>query len=515
MHKLATASANARWWLVASAAILLAVIACGAPAAGLPTAAPVEITREVEVTRIVQQPASEAGVAGVVRPKPDAARQVAVTLKEWEIALEQSSVAAGETYFLANNIGPDDDHELVIIKSDLAADALPTIDGLVPEDQVELIGEVERFAPNTAASGVFNLAAGNYILICNLVEIEDGKLESHYEEGMRTTFTVTEASAKTSDRETSPVQDPGKLVIYSGRSESLVDPIIQQFKGTSGIDVQVKYANTGQLAATLLEEGSNSPADVFYAQDPGGLAAVSEMMTALPDDIVSMTPQWARSENGHWVGITGRARVVVYGTDRLTEADLPNDLWGFTEPKWKGRVGWAPTNGSFQAMVTALRVGWGEARTEEWLRAMLANDVRVYPKNTPQVAAAASGEIDVGLVNHYYLHRFLAEEGEDFAARNAHLRTGGPGAIVLVSGAGILNTADNPENAEKFIRFLLSKVGQQYFAGSTFEYPLVDGVRPSTLLTPLADIAQPDITLADLSDLAGTQALLQKVGALP
>ena len=319
---------------------------------------------------------------------------------------------------------------------------------------------------------------------------------------------VTQAAA-------APDADPGELVIYSGRSESLVDPIIQQFKGVSGIDVQVKYAGTGALAATLLEEGDNSPADVFYAQDPGGLAAVSEMMTHLPDDIIEMTPEWARSEDGHWVGITGRARVVVFGTDDLTEDDLPDDLWGFTEPEWKGRVGWAPTNGSFQAMVTALRVGWGEERAEAWLRAMLANEVQIYPKNTPQVAAAAAGEIDVGLVNHYYLYRFIAEEGEDFGARNAHLRGAGPGAIVLVSGAGILETAENPENAEAFIRFLLSKVGQQYFAGNTFEYPLVEGVRPSVLLTPLADINQPDITLADLSDLAGTQALLQKVGALP
>ena len=315
--------------------------------------------------------------------------------------------------------------------------------------------------------------------------------------------------------EPAATEDPGALVIYSGRSESLVDPIIQQFKGATGIDVQVKYAGTGALAATLLEEGDNSPADVFYAQDPGGLAAVSEMMTELPNDIIEMTPEWARSEDGSWVGITGRARVVVYGTDDLTEDDLPDDLWGFTEPEWKGRVGWAPTNGSFQAMVTALRVGWGEARTEQWLRSMVANEVQIYPKNTPQVAAAAAGEIDVGLVNHYYLYRFIAEEGEDFAARNAHLRGAGPGAIVLVSGAGILETAENAENAEAFIRFLLSKVGQQYFAGNTFEYPLVEGVRPSVLLTPLADIDQPDITLADLADLAGTQALLQKVGALP
>ena len=315
--------------------------------------------------------------------------------------------------------------------------------------------------------------------------------------------------------ESSASEDPGELIIYSGRSESLVDPIIQQFKGATGIDVQVKYAGTSSLAATLLEEGGNSPADVFYAQDPGGLAAVSHMMVALPDDVIAMTPQWARSADGSWVGVTGRARVVVYGTDSLTEDDLPDDLWGFTDPKWKGRVGWAPTNGSFQAMVTALRVGWGEERTEQWLRAMLDNDVQVYPKNTPQVAAAAAGEIDVGLVNHYYLYRFLAEEGEDFAARNAHLRAGGPGSIVLVSGVGILGSADNPENAEAFVRFLLSAVGQQYFAGSTFEYPMVDEVRPSILLTPLEEIAQPDITLADLSDLAGTQALLQEVGALP
>ena len=316
-------------------------------------------------------------------------------------------------------------------------------------------------------------------------------------------------------RGASPADDPGELIIYSGRSESLVDPIIRQFKETTGIDVQVKYAGTGALAATLLEEGAKSPADVFYAQDPGGLAAVSELLAVLPADMVDPVSQWAQSEHGRWIGITGRARVVVYNTDQLTEADLPDDLWGFTDPKWKGRVGWAPTNGSFQAMVTALRVGWGEERTEEWLRAMIGNDVKIYPKNTPQVAAAAAGEIDVGLVNHYYLYRFLAEEGEEFAARNAHLRGGGPGAIVLVSGAGILETADNSENAEKFIEFLLSPVGQQYFAGSTFEYPLVADARPSILLTPLDEIGQPDITLSDLSDLAGTQQLLQKVGALP
>ena len=202
----------------------------------------------------------------------------------------------------------------------------------------------------------------------------------------------------------------------------------------------------------------------------------------------------------HLGGITGRARVVVYGTEALTEADLPDDLWGFTESRWKGRVAWAPTNSSFQAMVTALRVGWGEERTEQWLRAMLDNDVQNYPKNTPQVAAAAAGEIDVGLVNHYYLYRFIAEEGEDFPARNAHLRAAGPGAIVLVSGVSILETADN-RRMRKRCPIPAEQGGPAVLCRFDFEYPLVEEVRPSALLTPLEEIGQPDITLADLGDL--------------
>lgn len=311
--------------------------------------------------------------------------------------------------------------------------------------------------------------------------------------------------------------DPGKLVIYSGRSESLVDSIIRQFGDVTGIEVQVKYAGTPQLAATLLEEGANSPADVFFAQDPGGLGAVEAMFAPLPAALLEQAPEWARSPQGKWVGISGRSRTVVYNTDRLTEADLPDDMFGFTDPVWKDRIGWAPTNASFQTMVTAMRAEWGEARTRQWLAGIQANNARIYPKNTPQVAAAAAGEIDVGFVNHYYLFRFLAEEGDDFAARNYHPRGGGPGAIVMVAGAGILSAGENPENARKFLEFMLSPVAQQYFAGQTFEYPLVAGVKTprSQLLTPLADIAKPALTAGDLTDLTGTQALLRETGVLP
>lgn len=311
-------------------------------------------------------------------------------------------------------------------------------------------------------------------------------------------------------------RDPGSLVIYSGRSESLVEPIIEQFEEVTGINVAVKYGSTGEIAATILEEGQNSPADVFFAQDPGGLGEVANagMFETLPTGITEKVPTWARSPESQWVGISGRGRVVVYNTDNLTEDQIPTSMEDFTKPEWKDRIGWAPTNGSFQAMVTAMRVVWGEDKTREWLLGIQANEPKVYPKNTPTVAAAAAGEVDVGFVNHYYLHRFLAEQGEDFPARNYHVTGGGPGGIVLVAGGGILKTAENKDNAERFFNFMLSRVVQQYFAGQTYEYPLVDGVNTNRILTPLEEINNPDIDMASLDDLAGTQTLLRDLGIL-
>ena len=306
-----------------------------------------------------------------------------------------------------------------------------------------------------------------------------------------------------------------KLTIYSGRSSSLVDPIIQQFGQATGTEIAVKYANTAQLAATLLEEGDRTLADIFFAQDPGGLAAVEHMLAPLDTAVLEKVPDWARSSEGKWVGLSGRARTVVFNTETLTEVDLPDDMFGFTDPKWKGRIGWAPTNASFQTMVAAMNSMWGEEKTLRWLEGIQANDPKVYPKNTPQVAAVSTGEIDVGFVNHYYLFRFLAEEGESFPARNYHPRAGGPGATVMVAGAGVLAASENKEVAHRFLEFMLSKVGQQYFAEQTFEYPLVEGVNTPKVLTPLSGFTHPDITIKDLGALKGTQDLLRQAGVTP
>lgn len=309
--------------------------------------------------------------------------------------------------------------------------------------------------------------------------------------------------------------DTESLVVYSGRGESLVQPVIDQFETATGIEVEVKYGGTGEMAATLLEEGSNTPADVFFAQDPGGLGAVEDMLAPLPQDILASVPEWARSPEGKWVGTSGRARVVVYNTDSLTEEDLPDSIWDFVNPEWNGRIGWAPSNGSFHAMVTGMRVLWGEEKTREWLEGIVANEPGVYPNNTSVVQAAADGEVEVGFVNHYYLHRFIAEEGPGFKARNYYPRATDPGSVVLVAGAGVLEESDNKETAERFLKFLLSVPGQQYFASQTFEFPLNDGAVPNDLLPPMDSLNNPEVDISDLGDLERTQDLLREVNALP
>ncbi|MFT5564987.1 MAG: iron(III) transport system substrate-binding protein, partial [Myxococcota bacterium] len=181
----------------------------------------------------------------------------------------------------------------------------------------------------------------------------------------------------------------GVLTIYAGRGEDLIAQVIADFEADTGIDVEVRYAGTAELAAQLLEEGDATPADLFWAQDAGALGAVDQagLLTTLPDDVLNLVDPANRADNGSWVGVTGRARVIVWSTERLTEADVPTSVLDLTDAQWRGRVGWAPTNGSFQAFVTAMRVTLGEAVTKSWLEGMLANDVQEYSNNSSQVEA--------------------------------------------------------------------------------------------------------------------------------
>ncbi len=255
----------------------------------------------------------------------------------------------------------------------------------------------------------------------------------------------------------SPVSDK-KLVIYSGRNENLVGPLIERFRNETGIDVQVRYGETAEMAATIMEEGDNSPADVFFGQDAGALGALAqaERLATLPDDLMAQVDPRFRSKDGQWVGTSGRARVLVYNTDQVQAEELPQDIWGLTDPKWKGKIGWAPSNGSFQAFVTALRVVDGDEEAEAWLDGMLKNDAKVYANNDAIVAAVASGEIAAGLVNHYYMYRYQAEHGGDASIANHYFPGGGAGALLNVAGAGVLNTSQHKEQADT-VHCLLAK----------------------------------------------------------
>ncbi|MGB1286140.1 MAG: iron ABC transporter substrate-binding protein [Aggregatilineales bacterium] len=313
-------------------------------------------------------------------------------------------------------------------------------------------------------------------------------------------------------------QDAETLTIYSGRSESLIAPVLEQFTEATGIEVEVRYAGTSEMAAQILEEGDNSPADVFIAQDAGALGALAkaDLLADLPESITEQVanPAFASPDNV-WVAISGRARVFVYNPAMLAENDLelPASILDLTGDEWAGLVGWAPENASFQSNVTAMRVLLGDDATIEWLEGMVANGTKSYPKNTPVVQATIDGEIVGGLVNHYYLYRFLAEDPD--IETTLHFFPGGDaGALVNIAGAGILKTSDKQTLAQELINYLLSEAGQTYFAEETYEYPVTADVEPSVEIIALADIEIPEIDLSDLDDLQGTLDIIEDSGAL-
>jgi iron(III) transport system substrate-binding protein len=295
-----------------------------------------------------------------------------------------------------------------------------------------------------------------------------------------------------------------------------VAPVFEEFTKATGIAVEARYGDTAELAATILEEGTNSPADLFFAQDAGALGALGAagLLSSLPEATLAAVEPRFRSSESTWVGISGRARVVVYNSEKLSEGDLPTSITGFVAPEWKGRVGWAPTNGSFQAFVTAMREQLGEEAARGWLEGMIANETRTYERNAAIVQAVAAGEIDAGFVNHYYLYQLQKESGDTLQAANYYPADGDVGALVNIAGAGILNSAKNPGPAQELIAYLLSEPGQRYFSEQTFEYPLAAGVQPDPRLKPLAEIKTPELDLNRLRDLQGTLKLLQEVGAL-
>jgi len=315
---------------------------------------------------------------------------------------------------------------------------------------------------------------------------------------------------------TAPASDK-KVTVYSGRSESLAKPVLDQFTRATGITVEARYGDTAQMAAQLLEEGDRTAADVFLAQDAGALGAVAKqgMFATLPDALLSKVPDAYRARSGQWVGVTGRARVLVYNPDLVAAADLPASVFDLTGPAWKGKVGIAPTNGSFQAFVTAIRIGQGDAKAREFLAGLKANAAPIRSNNDQIVLDVADGKLAAGLVNHYYVHEIAKEKGvapDSLKAKLHFFAPGDAGNLVNLSGVGVLASAGNDPDALALVEYLLGTQAQTHFATDVWEYPLIAGVAAAAGLPAFADLKPPAIDLNDLDSLEQTVAIIKESG---
>jgi iron(III) transport system substrate-binding protein len=332
--------------------------------------------------------------------------------------------------------------------------------------------------------------------------------------GPNTTATAPPAVAAPSTD--APAARPtGSITIYTGRSEALVKPILDQFAAATGVKVELRTGDSGELGALLLTEGKGSPADLFFSQDAGALGAVTKagLLATLPDDVARAVPAAYAASDRTWVGLSGRVRVVVYNP--VQAASPPDTIDELLDPQWKGKIGFAPTNASWQSFVTALRVLRGEAGAKTWLTAFAAQQPKAYERNGAVRDAVNSGEVALGLVNHYYLYELIAAKGAAAAvAKNQFMAAGDPGGLVNVAGVGLLKSAKNPDAALALVRYLQSATGQKYFAEKTYEYPLSSGVAAVLDLPALSSLRPPAIDLADLDTLAATQELLASVGLL-
>lgn len=309
-------------------------------------------------------------------------------------------------------------------------------------------------------------------------------------------------------------EEGSSLVIYSGRTQEYIASVFADFTEETGIQLDVRYGDSAALAAQILEEGENSPADLFISQDAGALGAVSGagLMGQLDSSILERVGEYFRAPAGDWVALTGRARILAYAPDRVT--NLPTSVDDLVKPEWKGRLGIAPTNASFQAFVTAMIQLRGEASTEEWLRGIVANSPKFFEKNSLIVEAIDSGDIDAGLVNHYYIYEVAEELGREINVKNHFFAPGDVGNLVNASGVGIMRMSNKSELGAQLIEYLLSMKVQETFVNDVHEYSVVDpSLKPDGLIA-LSDVKAPAVKLADLADLQRTQRLLIKVGLL-
>lgn len=330
-----------------------------------------------------------------------------------------------------------------------------------------------------------------------------------------------------------------ELVVYAGRSEALVEPIVEQFREQTDVPVRIRYGQDAELLAALQEEGAQTSADVLWANTVGALSAArnADLLQELPESILARPGAFTPS-SGLWVPVTSRFRVLAYNSSAVDSSDLPDSVLDLPDmEQFEGRIGWTPTYSSFQDFVTAMRIVHGPDTTRTWLQNMQGLNPEAYTSNTPMIQALSNGEIDVALTNHYYVLRLKygggegeyeeeeeEEEGEeegggaqpDAPVQTYHFESSDVGNLALVTGAAHLTTSDQSEAALEFIRFLHSETAQSYAATEVNEYPVVESVELPDYMLPADRALQlsPRFDFERLRNLDETLTMLREVGLI-
>jgi iron(III) transport system substrate-binding protein len=308
----------------------------------------------------------------------------------------------------------------------------------------------------------------------------------------------------------------GSLTLYSGQHEQTTALLVKAFERETQIKVNVRFGDEASLGNQLLQEGSSSPADVFFAENTPVLEDLREHRRLAPVDAATLAavPRRYDAATGRWVGVSARVSALVYNTSRVNPSELPPSILELAQPRFKGKLGYAPSETDFQPLVAAITRVYGTSAAESWLKGLQAN-ARLYPDDETVVTQVGNGESVIAPINHYYWYRARAELGSGIHSALHYFAPGDVGELVDISGAAVLASSSHKQAAQRFLAFLVSARGQETIAHSnSFEYPLRPGVAPAPGLPPLARVHPAALTPAELGDGRAALELEQRLGLL-
>ncbi len=311
---------------------------------------------------------------------------------------------------------------------------------------------------------------------------------------------------------------PAPLTIYAAQHHQLVDMVAEAFTKETGIPVRSRFGEAPELASQIVREGARSPADIYFTENSPELTLLDEkalLAPVLPATLAQVPAQFS-SADGRWLGVLARENVLAFDPAKLKEADLPASLLDLAKPEWKGRVAVAPSDADFLPLVQAVVVLKGRDAALAWLKGLKAN-AQVFDDDEGVVSAVERGTVAAGVINSYYYYRARVEQGADKTRSDIHHFTGGDvGALLNVSGAAVLKSSKNQDEAQRFLAFVASQPVQEMLARSDvdFEYPLFPGVAPNAALKPMDQLQPPTLTLKQLGDDQDSAKLLRQSGLL-